>query len=70
MLKEMLKKLSFFQTSKLISNCPPLYDEVGEMATPIAILLFWSGFTGYLSCLRLIPCMIKSKLNGKTFETV
>ena len=36
------KKLSFFQTSKLISNCPPLYDEVGEMVDPVAILLFWS----------------------------
>jgi hypothetical protein len=25
--------------SKLISNCPPVYEEVGEIAAPIAILL-------------------------------
>ena len=28
-----------FQMSKLISNCPPPYEEVGEIAAPIAILL-------------------------------
>jgi len=26
--------------SKLISNWPPAYEEVGEIAAPIAILLF------------------------------
>lgn len=29
-----------FQINKLISNCPPLYDETGEIAAPIAIRLF------------------------------
>jgi len=29
-----------FHIKRLISNCPPLYADLGEIAAPIAILLF------------------------------
>lgn len=33
-----MRKITF-QINKLISNCPPLYEDLGEIAAPIAILL-------------------------------
>lgn len=32
-------KKNTFHINKLISNCPPLYEDLGDIAAPIAIRL-------------------------------